>query len=80
MILKFANKVCWVLVLIVSSHPLEAYIGPGMGGGVILGVLGFLLAIFLAIVGVLYYPVKMMIRKRRSARKSKKGENPKDRQ
>ena len=45
----------------------EAYVGPGMGLGVISAVLGFLTAILLALAGMVWYPVKRMIRARRAA-------------
>ena len=52
------------LVLIpLSSH---AYIGPGMGGGIIAITFGFIAAIFLALFGILYYPIKRVIKKRRN--------------
>jgi hypothetical protein len=44
----------------------EAYVGPGMGLGVIGAVLGFLAAFFLALVGLVWYPVKRMLRARRA--------------
>ncbi len=42
----------------------QAYIGPGMGGGVIAVTLGLVLAIVLGFFGVLYYPVKRYLKKR----------------
>ena len=45
--------------------PSYAYVGPGMGGGLIAAVLGFLLAILLAIWGVLYYPIKRALKERK---------------
>ena len=42
----------------------QAYIGPGMGGGVIAVTLGLVLAIVLGLFGVLYYPVKRYLKKR----------------
>jgi len=43
----------------------EAYVGPGMGLGVFAAVLGFLTAILLALAGMVWYPVKRMLRNRR---------------
>jgi hypothetical protein len=43
----------------------EAYVGPGMGLGVIAAVVGFLTAILLAVAGMVWYPVKRMLRGRR---------------
>ena len=35
-----------------------AYIGPGMGGGVIAAIFGIIAAFFLGLWGILYYPIK----------------------
>ena len=59
---RLAVAVC-LLSLATSA---EAYVGPGMGLGVISAVLGFLTAILLALAGMVWYPVKRMIRARRS--------------
>jgi 3-dehydroquinate synthetase len=44
------------------------YIGPGLGGGVITAVLGFLASIFLALFAIIWYPVKKLIGKFRNKR------------
>jgi hypothetical protein len=51
-----------------SAGTAHAYIGPGLGAGVIGTVLGILGSIFLALGAVLYYPVKRFMRRRREAR------------
>ena len=56
-------------ILLLMTLPASAYIGPGMGGGVIAVVLGILAAIFMAIFGFIYYPIKRWL-KRRKAEKS----------
>ena len=48
-----------------TSLPSYAYIGPGMSGGVIAITLGFIAAIFLALFGILYYPIKRALKSRR---------------
>ena len=35
-----------------------AYLGPGMGGGVIAAIFGIIAAFFLGLWGILYYPIK----------------------
>jgi hypothetical protein len=57
------------IILLTVSMPVSAYIGPGMGGGAIAVVFGILAAIFMAIFGFIYYPVKRWL-KRRKAEKS----------
>jgi hypothetical protein len=39
------------------------YIGPGLDGGVIAAVLGFLTSIFLALFAIIWYPFKQVIKK-----------------
>jgi hypothetical protein len=43
----------------------EAYVGPGMGLGALGAILGFLMAILLAIAGMVWYPVKRLIHAKR---------------
>ena len=48
---------------------LFAYIGPGMGGGVIAAIFGIIAAFFLGLWGILYYPIKraLKIKKKKNA-------------
>ena len=64
--------VSFLFLIPLSSH---AYIGPGMGGGVIAITLGFIAAVFLAFFGILYYPIKRVINKRRNKNKDLKKSN-----
>ena len=59
------NKFFVVIALIITSIPASAYIGPGMGGGVIAAVLGVIGAVLLALFGILYYPIKRMLKNRK---------------
>ena len=59
------NKINLIIVLLSISSPVVAYIGPGMGGGVIAAVLGVIGAILLALFGILYYPIKRMLKNRK---------------
>ncbi len=58
-----------IIILLTISSPIFAYLGPGMGGGFIAAVLGVIGAIFLALFGILYYPIKRAIIKRRKNKK-----------
>ena len=42
-----------------------AYLGPGVGGGIIAASIGILVAIFAALFGILYYPIKRYIKNRK---------------
>ncbi len=58
------NKFLLIFMLLIST-PSYAYIGPGMGGGVIAAVIGFFAAILLGIWGILYYPIKRALKNRK---------------
>ncbi len=59
------NKINLIIILLSISSPVFAYIGPGMGGGVIAAVLGVVGAILLALFGILYYPIKRMLKNKK---------------
>ena len=48
---------------------LFAYIGPGMGGGILAAILGIIAAFFLGLWGILYYPIKRALRNKRLNKK-----------
>ena len=58
-------KLILLLPLFLISFPSYAYLGPGMGGGVFAAVLGVVGAILLALFGILYYPIKRMLKNRK---------------
>jgi hypothetical protein len=51
----------------------HAYVGPGVGAGTIAVVLGILSSIFLAFVGIIWYPIKRLIRGIKGAKNRKPG-------
>ncbi len=53
----------WMLFLVFPSHA-HAYIGPGLAGGTIAAILGLLVAFFLFFVGIVYYPLKRIVKKK----------------
>ena len=55
-----------LIVSLVMSVPVFAYVGPGIGAGTLAIVLGFIASIFLAIFAVLWYPLKRLLRKRKT--------------
>ena len=42
-----------------------AYLGPGVGGGVIVATIGIIVAIFAALFGLIWFPVKRLLKKRK---------------
>lgn len=52
-----------VLVLALTS-PAYAYVGPGAGIGAIGTVIAFFVAVFLLVVGFVWYPLKRLMRRK----------------
>ena len=42
-----------------------AYLGPGVGGGVVAATMGMIVAIFAALFGLIWFPVKRLLKKRK---------------
>ena len=59
------KKTNLIIILLSINIPAYAYIGPGMGGGLIAAVLGVIGAVLLALFGILYYPIKRMLKNRK---------------
>ena len=57
------NKYILFFSFLLISTPKFAYLGPGMGGGIIAAIIGFFAAILLALWGILYYPIKRALKK-----------------
>ena len=60
------------IFIIFLSNSAYAYIGPGIGGGIIAATIGVVVAIFAAIFGILWFPIKRFLKKRRNAKQEKK--------
>jgi hypothetical protein len=43
----------------------HAYLGPGLGAGTIAVVLGVLASVFLAIIGIIWYPIKRIFKRKK---------------
>ena len=54
------------LLFISVSH---AYLGPGIGGGVIAATIGIIVAIFAAIFGLFWFPIKRFLNKKKDKKK-----------
>jgi len=61
-----------LLLFFFITEPAYAYIGPGLGGGVLAVVVGLISSVLLAICVLVWFPLKrLMVNK-----KSKKSQNP----
>ncbi|QIE43997.1 hypothetical protein G5B39_18525 (plasmid) [Rhodobacteraceae bacterium SC52] len=63
-----------VALAILAPSLAQAYIGPGAGISAIGAALALLAAVFFAIVGFVWYPVKRLLRKRKAANAPAPGE------
>ena len=69
------NKSILFLSLLLIPFLSYAYIGPGMGGGVIAAIVGFFAAILLGLWGILYYPIKRALKNRKDKKMLLKNSN-----
>jgi hypothetical protein len=54
----------FALLLLVGVHTgAMAYIGPGLGAGILSVILGLIGSVFLAIVAIFWYPIKRIMRR-----------------
>ena len=64
-----------MIYLFTNLIPFFAYIGPGMGGGVIAAIFGIIAAFFLGLWGILYYPIKRALNNRKKRKILSKKKN-----
>jgi hypothetical protein len=55
------------LAAIAAAEPAAAYIGPGAGLGMIASLIAVVGAVVLALVGILFYPMRLLLKRRRKA-------------
>lgn len=67
----FAHRLTVFAAFVLVPGLAQAYIGPGLGAGAIAAALGVIGSIFLALFAVIWYPVKRMLKKRKSGAKAK---------
>ena len=65
----------FISINLFNISPLFAYIGPGMGGGVIAAIFGIIAAFFLGLWGILYYPIKTSFKNRKKKNTLSKNKN-----
>jgi uncharacterized membrane protein len=62
MLVKYFLDALLIAALLYAPSAL-AYIGPGLGGGAIAAILGVFLSIIMLIIGVVWYPLKRLVRR-----------------
>jgi len=63
-----------LLTFIALTGDAMAYVGPGLGLGIIGAIISGVLAVLLAIVGLIWYPLKRLMKRKRSPSDSEKEE------
>lgn len=56
------------IILLLTSQPAAAYVGPGLGLGTLGVILGVVVSVLLAAFAILWYPIKKLIKKRKSSK------------
>ena len=65
------NITLYVAVLIATlAGPAAAYIGPGLGAGAITAILGILAALLMAVIALVWYPVKRLLKRQKPVEKA----------
>ena len=63
-------KLILILILIFFQNTIaQAYVGPGIGAGVILATLGVIFAILASIFGIIWFPVKRFLKNKKTKKK-----------
>jgi membrane associated rhomboid family serine protease len=57
--------VFFLVIFFLINTSLFAYLGPGVGGGVIAATIGIFVAICAALFGLIWFPVKRLLKKRK---------------
>ena len=60
-----------IFVISILTTPAYTYIGPGMGVGIIVTTFGVIVAIIVALLGIIYFPIKRLLKKRKENKKNK---------
>ncbi len=66
-----------ISLLFLNKYYFLAYIGPGMAGGLIAAIFGIIIAFFLGLIGILFYPIKRIFKRIKNTKKGKKLKNNK---
>jgi len=61
-----------IFLLFFFTNPSFSYLGPGVGGGIIAATLGVIIAILAAIFGLIWFPIRKMLIKKKSNKNQKK--------
>ena len=63
--------VSFLIIFCLIATSSFAYLGPGVGGGVIAATIGIIIAIFAALFGLIWFPLKRLFKKRKENKNKK---------
>ena len=55
----------YLLVILIMPMNIFAYLGPGMGGGLVAAMIGIIFALFALIFGIIWFPLKRFFKNRK---------------
>ena len=67
-------KLIFFLTLLPSTNA-SAYLGPGMGGGIIMATIGIIIAIIIGLISIIWFPIKRLLDKKKLKSNDPKDEN-----
>ncbi len=53
------------ILILLTPDIAHAYVGPGMSGGLIASVIGVIVGLFAAIIGIIFFPLKRYFKKKK---------------
>ena len=59
------NFIIYLFLFVIIPQVATAYIGPGLALGALVVTLGIVVLILLAVIAIIYYPIKKMIKNRK---------------
>tara|TARA_Y100000817_G_scaffold202658_1_gene158726 strand:- start:27 stop:248 length:222 start_codon:yes stop_codon:yes gene_type:complete len=59
-----------VLIFFFYAPAAYAYLGPGVGGGVVAATIGIVVAIFAGLFGLIWFPIKKLLNKRKEKKEN----------
>lgn len=72
---KLNSYILILLIFFFNQQTAQAYIGPGLGAGIIASTLGILIAIIAGIIGLIIFPLKRIFQKNAKRKKNDVSKN-----
>ena len=66
-----AGRLILLLSILVFAQDALAYVGPGLGAGVIGVILGLVVSVFVALIAVFWYPIKRLFKRGKRDKRGK---------